>query len=823
MDRQDASIPKFMQMTYRFVIAVMLIACCCPQSSAQNAPALDRYTIIGDVAKPNVYQWPPGERVTLQLLLQQSEFLGLPGKAFIRKANQPQRAFSIPVSVWSNLENPIFLNPGDTVVWRSAKSSNLRSGNVALLTDRGPQLQNIPVTGVDLGTLRESAKLPFNQPVVAHRNGLGDQGSYQMYPGSDVLHGDVLDVRVPQRPETAVPIIKPQQQVQAPLGIVRTVSNPILDRAANFDNSLQVPPPPQYFDSSNSSSITMPAPLPRDSNTLQIPGSSFGQSDRDDQLTNSSEVNQSLFEEVTIPSVSDFSATSDSDDTLAQLADEALNPVVAPQQSSSQSFLSGLFLFGLVLAIGLITIGIVRTRQEQRLHDQVRVGNVKHRSSKPPETSGVRLQNSAEPEAFQSGIGQIAAESINQFAVAEANPKVLNGDKANATWASPAGTNLELDDCPVLSVGLNEAGHGDQENSEPATVPFTGNAVDQPSSVAQTESICESPEATIDLTPWLQDNPIEGTNRQTPAAVVEKVDFVSSEQQTSKPSPDDKIKRQLLKSAPASAIAEKELDELILELPDVDTVRNALERNESVRETAAELVSTKPSRHAEVSFEDQSICSTGDQADADGAVQDETEQALTLAAEINHCDLAADKAITEEPTSTFAMAGDGIDSPQTIQDQEDIMARPPMTQKEAQYLEDLIQNRLPMELSATQLPLKISLFGKPEGPRRLRIDAAHTTIAAPHMASTAKRAKRREPVMAVKHDASQQQTETAKSAQSEMTGPSETTSVSPVNDSRTEETRSADSVTQRQPQSESQNSASGLDKALNFLEEQSKS
>ncbi len=54
-------------------------------------------------------------------------------------------------------------------------------------------------------------------------------------------------------------------------------------------------------------------------------------------------------------------------------------------------------------------------------------------------------------------------------------------------------------------------------------------------------------------------------------------------------------------------------------------------------------------------------------------------------------------------------------------------------------LDDLIQNRLPVDLKEVQLPLRINLFGRPAGPRRLRIDAAHTSIRAPHMVSSADR------------------------------------------------------------------------------------
>lgn len=57
-------------------------------------------------------------------------------------------------------------------------------------------------------------------------------------------------------------------------------------------------------------------------------------------------------------------------------------------------------------------------------------------------------------------------------------------------------------------------------------------------------------------------------------------------------------------------------------------------------------------------------------------------------------------------------------------------------------LEDLLQNRLPIDLCETQLPLRVTLFGRPAGPRRLRIDAAHSAIPTPHINTTA--GKRRE-------------------------------------------------------------------------------
>ena len=66
-------------------------------------------------------------------------------------------------------------------------------------------------------------------------------------------------------------------------------------------------------------------------------------------------------------------------------------------------------------------------------------------------------------------------------------------------------------------------------------------------------------------------------------------------------------------------------------------------------------------------------------------------------------------------------------------------------------LEDLLQNRLPIDLCETQLPLRVALFGKPAGPRRLRIDAAHGAIPAPHMNLSSD--KRREQTVAAANGA----------------------------------------------------------------------
>lgn len=56
----------------------------------------------------------------------------------------------------------------------------------------------------------------------------------------------------------------------------------------------------------------------------------------------------------------------------------------------------------------------------------------------------------------------------------------------------------------------------------------------------------------------------------------------------------------------------------------------------------------------------------------------------------------------------------------------------------ADDLEDLIQNRLPVQLCEADLPLRVTLFGRPAGPRRLRIDNSHKELAAPHFSAASR-------------------------------------------------------------------------------------
>lgn len=76
----------------------------------------------------------------------------------------------------------------------------------------------------------------------------------------------------------------------------------------------------------------------------------------------------------------------------------------------------------------------------------------------------------------------------------------------------------------------------------------------------------------------------------------------------------------------------------------------------------------------------------------------------------------------------------------TAKEQKDVS--PAVPEQVFSDLEDLLQNRLPIDLCQAKFPLRVSLFGKPIGPQRLRIDASHDKVPAPHINLTAE--KRRE-------------------------------------------------------------------------------
>lgn len=92
---------------------------------------------------------------------------------------------------------------------------------------------------------------------------------------------------------------------------------------------------------------------------------------------------------------------------------------------------------------------------------------------------------------------------------------------------------------------------------------------------------------------------------------------------------------------------------------------------------------------------------------------------------------------TTEPVSGDSAARPGAAEPSACLEQP---AHP------ADTLDALICNQVPVEACVADLPRRVTLYGRPAGPQRLRIDAAHRGVPAPHFPAVQSRQSASQPV-----------------------------------------------------------------------------
>lgn len=444
------------------------------------------------------------------------------------------------------------------------------------------------------------------------------------------------------------------------------------------------------------------------------------------------------------------------------------------------------------------------------MYDSVRIGADSSSGSATTKattaSSDLNSVASSDPKQTKS------SQSFTQLPAFAADPEeVAEEDSAISSWPSvaaiPETTESTLEECPVLSVGLNQR----QESNSAASETETPNIQDADATdstnlkiAAATEEQTASETVARQVLPvetelnsdlsvtatnaddlpdedlWLSENQSENRPESEPESTT--IQSTLAEDAVTAPSAVEDSSQDELLNLPQDVAADsgEDADDVILELPDVDAVRNAITSD-----------ITHPER--------------------DAAPNRQTVE-----------EVASEEVDSIEDESTDEAEAATVEVPQTIQNQNHIMEHVPMSDNEADYLEDLIQNRLPMELTDAQLPLRVNLFGKPEGPRRLRIDAAHTEIAPPHMAMSARQNRRPQTAMAA--------TASQKATTRQNTEPAAATEAAAQQTSA-----EADSARQRAGQgtttpahadqrtTSTNNANTGLDKALNFLEEQSKS
>ena len=110
---------------------------------------------------------------------------------------------------------------------------------------------------------------------------------------------------------------------------------------------------------------------------------------------------------------------------------------------------------------------------------------------------------------------------------------------------------------------------------------------------------------------------------------------------------------------------------------------------------------------------------------------------MELATQADETVLDTKALVTRQEWFSSDWHGGGVSSMPSSQDETvpavQSVKAPVVDEQSFSQLEDLLQNRLPIDLCETHIPLRISIFGRPAGPRRLRVDAPHAVMPAPHL------------------------------------------------------------------------------------------
>lgn len=632
---------------------------------AGNADAQDAalYTVAGDVPKAETIPFDPVSHVYVLDLIEHSGLVAPEGNALILRGNPLQAVFS------DNLRPQMTgrgsrLMPGDVVVFRSLTSEPMGANNLVMVTDGVPQV--IPLNADDTVLLRDvTYQFPEHlYDFSVTQTTFGSARAVAKAPNDRLLHGDVIQVR--SRTSSNEPRISSVSHSSNSYGFP--------DSAGSLTGSTETVPAKTA--SLNSESVlTIPAysndvPSESSNNLLELPtvgemellpaGSAVASSTLP---TN----NKDPFQQVSFPG-----DASDDSFVILDSADEAVQ-----EASTGAALWNGVFILGLVFALGLIAVGWVKTQNERK----------------------------AEQE--------LAA-------------------KARATKL--ANSKIREQDAPVVRRNETPLPPPQKRHTEVAS-PLVSNA-------------SESKNKPLEhLVLGAEESPILSTGG---------AEFNKSQDVPVSLKSEDLLTAQLLS---ATAVQFSEVP------------KTADSDSQSVRPAKA-LVN----EHEWFGGE----WLKSETATIPGSIVVEGNREVVVGA----ADLSEVAAQVDEVDSTAVSADIAATDTETVAETE--LQLPPS--ECWSDLDDLLQNRLPMQLLQADLPLKITLFGKPTGPQRLRIDSAHTQIAPPHMSMWAKSSKRAQPVAAA------------------------TKSVTPAKESVVASRRtSIDSGA---------SDANRFDRALNFLEEQ---
>ena len=621
---------------------------------AGNADAQDAalYTVAGDVPEAETIPFDPVSHVYVLDLVEHSGLAAPEGNALILRGNPLQAVFS------DNLRPQMMgrgsrLMPGDVVVFRSLTSEPMGANNLVMVTDGVPQV--IPLNADDTVLLRDvTYQFPEHlYDFSVTQTTFGSAREVAKAPNDRLLHGDVIQVR--SRTSSNEPRISSVSHSSNSYGFP--------DSAGSLTGSTEtVPAKTASFNSE--SALTIPAysndiQAESSNNGLELPavgellpaGSAVASSAPPTE-------NKDPFQQVSFPG--------DAGDDSFVILDSAGQTV--REANTGAALWNGVFILGLVFALGLIAVGWVKTQNERKAEQELaakaratKLANSKIRKQDAPVTR--RSETPLPPP--QKRHAEVASSVVSNASESKNTPQeyLVLGDEESPILSTGGAEISKSQDDPVLS------------KSEDLVIAqlLSATAV----------QFSEVPEMTDS----------ESQSVQPAKALVNEHEWFGGE---------------WLKSETAT-------------IPGPIIV----EGNREIVAEAADL----PEVAAQVD-------------------------------EVDSIAVAADIAETELQLPPSECWSD---------------------------LNDLLQNRLTMQLMQADLPLKITLFGKPTGPQRLRIDSAHTQIAPPHMSMGARSSKRAQPVAAP-----------AKS-------------VTPAEESIASRRTSIDSGA---------SDANRFDRALNFLEEQ---
>ncbi len=683
------------------------------QSHAQDA----FYSVAGDVSSPQSYRYPGSQQVHLRDLLDSGGYNNAPGIARILRGT-PLR------TVATNSVNPkmagsgALLFSGDVVVFRSFDGYCPGKQNALAMFDDGPVLLEIPGDGYPVWRLFEDTQLPQDGRISVTRTRHGSASEVRMSRHDFLQHGDIINLagiaqpaggRISQVSHTA-----PDFAQERGSGIQQVQYQPNTGHPTNAMPSVQGVSPRHIYENGRSMPSVRPQNLPNTS------GSGIR------TVWHRNDVLQ--------PSALSLAAAK-----TPTLLNRFLNTFKGRKPDSAQVFPAPVWV------------------------EQPAV------AAFPPPQPLIAVAGSTRlsPRNYGAGIGPVAYNADSEGAAQSTSPfSIPSVDSNPATDSLTPPEFLSRTDTGQMLLQIdNIVQTGNIAASDPFRMASQQTPLDDTASApnARTEEYTQmaSPQTPSDVSAptTMSDQRNDVSNNAWNAlfltglavatgliifgwlktkreqAAVHQLDDGVHDSEVAET--DDRTEHTAAPVVPVPAVPEhdrqtseqavtvSEPTEDIVVSGDCPVLSAGIDDFETA-ETAT-FVAAAPSRVSEAG-------STDDVAESLENVTIDTADTV-----IPNSERFKDRRLIEDPYDVASELNDATSGEQATEMKSVIKAKDNSPVKEAfSDLEDLLQNRLPLDRKQADLPLRMELFGKPAGPRHLRIDAAHTQTAPPHMMTSAR-------------------------------------------------------------------------------------